>query len=289
LVAARSRRTGTRRQYSSVRTRRRLDDLPDYRGGEGGELLATRSASAAAYLSALYSPFALCSSAYLETRIWDKNRAPVQRWFALTPESLQVAATHCVDQSATRDVYVGVLPRIYGRGDSSALRACGCLWCDIDGGEEGVTGAMDRLKSAVHRLSLPYPNLLVISGSGLHAYWFLLSLALCRTKEEQDRIRKILRRLVVAIGGESPNAHADIASAEPARVLRVPGTRNHKRENNPRPVRLLRCVTGTGGREAARVVGGEPARRTAPAAKRTERNVADYSGPCRSLPGLGTR
>lgn len=213
---------------------------PNIGGVAGGELLATR------FLSTLSTPCTKYPQARIETRIWNDNRKPSQRWFRLTPESIETAATYCVSQAMTCDVYVGVLQRIPGKGDSSALRTCGWIWCDIDGGDDGVTGAMELLKTAVHRLSLPYPNMLVISGGGLHAYWMLSTLALCRTKDEQDRIRKILRRLVRAIGGNLPSAHADIASAEPARVLRVPGTFNHKQEGNPRRVRLLRCVTETG-------------------------------------------
>jgi hypothetical protein len=46
--------------------------------------------------------------------------------------------------------------------------------------------------------------------------------------------------LVRKIGGASPAAHADISAADCARILRVPGTLNHKRQDEPRQVKVVR-------------------------------------------------
>jgi hypothetical protein len=64
----------------------------------------------------------------------------------------------------------------------------------------------------------------------MHAYWpFTEPLAMPGNGE---RAKQLLRRLSVKVGG-------DMAAAEPVRILRVPGTYNHKYDP-PRPVEILR-------------------------------------------------
>jgi len=118
------------------------------------------------------------------------------------------------------DVYVGVLPRRRLGGGRGDLVAAGRLaWVDLDRPDAGV-----RLAGFA-----PAPTLVVASGSlgHRHAYWQL------RSAVAITGIELLNRRLALELGG-------DEASAEPARILRPPGTRSHKH----RPPAAARAVIG---------------------------------------------
>lgn len=127
---------------------------------------------------------------------------------------------------AGEDLYFGVATR---RDDSSGtLDNCQhlpAMFSDIDFKVMPEAEARGRLT----RFRFP-PSAIVRSGGGLHVYWLLrepLDLP-----EEADRAKGLLRRLAHAVGG-------DLSAAEAARILRVPGTMNYKRDyTTPRPVVL---------------------------------------------------
>jgi hypothetical protein len=87
----------------------------------------------------------------------------------------------------------------------------------------------DDVRAALDRFPLR-PSIVINSGGGFHCYWLL-----CEPLSVQDdpaALASVLRRLASALGG-------DLAAAEPARVLRVPGSRNHKPDyETPRPVTI---------------------------------------------------
>ena len=99
------------------------------------------------------------------------------------------------------------------------------FWADIDFKDRPDAEARRRLDTFAQE-----PNVVVRSGGGLHCYWVLDEPADVQTSE--PRIRNILRRLARAVGG-------DLYSAEPARVLRIPGTLNYKYDP-PRRVSIER-------------------------------------------------
>jgi hypothetical protein len=65
------------------------------------------------------------------------------------------------------------------------------------------------------------PSALVLSGGGVHVYWWLHEPLDLRAQQGRDFARLLLRSLATFLG-------ADIKSAEPAHILRLPGTLNHK-------------------------------------------------------------
>ena len=88
------------------------------------------------------------------------------------------------------------------------------LWADCDG--DDAVAALERFE--------PQPSIVIASGTGsnCHAYWPL-------TKPlARDEIERANRRLAHALG-------ADPASADAARILRVPATYSHKHQP-PAPV-----------------------------------------------------
>jgi hypothetical protein len=116
------------------------------------------------------------------------------------------------------------------RADASSGALANCLhlpalFADID--FKATPEATARAARA--RFPLPW-SMLVHSGGGLHAYLLLREPLDLRDPADATMARQLLRRLAVALG-------ADMASAEPARVLRLPGTLNRKPEyGTPRPV-----------------------------------------------------
>jgi len=161
---------------------------------------------------------------------------PTSHYFPLTANAIKGAAAFAKSKSADFDVYVGVLPRVGNTRSNSGVFGAACLYADVDGGEEGYHGSIDLLK----RTGLPKPNIAVISGGGIHAYWLLDAPFIFETQEHREKFSTTLRRLQKAIGGASPNAHADEACKDAARILRVPDTLNWKRQEEPREVKMVR-------------------------------------------------
>jgi hypothetical protein len=107
--------------------------------------------------------------------------------------------------------------------DCGLIRA---LFVDIDFKHTPENEARARLDAF-----RPEIDILVHSGAGFHAYWLLDPPCDLQRDGEADLFKKHLRGLAKALGG-------DIACAEPAHVLRIPETLNHK-YSPPREVRLV--------------------------------------------------
>src|SRR4051794_26052606 len=134
------------------------------------------------------------------------------------PARLRGLATRAIFLGRRTDVYVGCAPRTRRRGGRDAVKHAFVLWADCDG--EDAIAALEHFE--------PAPSIVVASGTGsnCHAYWPL------REPLARDELERGNRRLAHALG-------ADLASADAARILRVPGTRSHKHEP-PAPVDAIR-------------------------------------------------
>jgi hypothetical protein len=116
-------------------------------------------------------------------------------------------ATRALALSRRTDVYVGCAPRTRRHGGRNAVRRALALWVDCDG--QDAVAALSEFE--------PAPSIVITSGtaSNCHAYW-PLAVPLAR-----DELERANRRLAYALG-------ADPASADAARILRVPSTLSHK-------------------------------------------------------------
>src|SRR3954470_18774261 len=134
------------------------------------------------------------------------------------PARLRGLATRAVALGRRTDVYVGCAPRTRRHGGRDAVRRAFVLWADCDG---------DHAVAALGEFD-PAPAIVIASGTGsnCHAYW-PLSAPLPR-----DEVERANRRLAHALG-------ADPASADAARILRVPGTFSYK-HSPPTPVDAVR-------------------------------------------------
>lgn len=172
------------------------------------------------------------------------NRVPVA-----DVEAFVELCTRGVERGA--DVYVNVAPQrpgldISARGGRKDALSLPALFVDVDvadGVHKAASGAAGGLSlpsraEAVELVrSLPLPiTALVSTGGGLHV-WSCLTEPL---DHESDTGVEVLRRwkMVVKRLFNDAGFHIDEGVlADPARMLRAPGTTNHKAA--PRPVRLL--------------------------------------------------
>ena len=149
----------------------------------------------------------------------------------------------------TTDLYVGVAPRSRQEGTRAAVERSHVLYVDCD--EPPSIEALERYR--------PAPSMIVRSGSGAHGYWSLVE------PVAPDELEQANRRLAHALG-------ADMRATDAARILRPPGTFNHKTGS---PVAVTLEATLAIYANAAAVVGGLP---DAPEGR---------PAPARSLPARG--
>jgi hypothetical protein len=126
-----------------------------------------------------------------------------------------------------RNLYVGVAPRNgHGRRTEHCV-ALHVLFVDLD--VKQFPGGESEARARLAAFPLP-PTAVVSTGGGLHVYWWLVDPLTLQGDGAALYAKAVLRALATQIG-------ADLDAAEPARVLRLPDTRNHKYDP-PRPVIL---------------------------------------------------
>lgn len=169
---------------------------------------------------------------------------PRTRWFpADDPGAAAKAGTALSD-----NVYFSVCPQkeeLGGgkRGSRESVIAMPGLWFDLDIQDEahkqnGLPASEAEAMEFVE--SLPHPPTIVVhSGRGLHLYWLFEEPWILEDDAARQRAQRASRRLQKAIieQGKARGWTLD-NTADLARVLRLPGTLNRKREPHV-PVRVL--------------------------------------------------
>jgi hypothetical protein len=175
----------------------------------------TRHTTTARFLAALAGTAGREELIELRYRLADGQRMgqlfePVTRLPRLT--------TRAIALGRRTDVYVGCAPRTRRYGGRDAVARAFVLWVDCDG--DAAVAALQEFQ--------PAPAIVIVSGSGsnCHAYWPL------RDPIGAEELERANRRLAHALG-------ADPASADAARIFRIPGTRSHK-HRPPTPVEAIR-------------------------------------------------
>ncbi len=143
------------------------------------------------------------------------------------------------------DIYVGVglRGRDLGpnhRGTNEEVTSISGMWADID--LKSIAHQKEKLPpSAADGLQiLPAgvaPTIIIHTGNGLHVWWVFKEPWILETQEDRDRAAALaarwqsMLRQNAAIRGWGFDRLADVA-----RVLRIPGTQNHKDPDNPKDV-----------------------------------------------------
>lgn len=119
------------------------------------------------------------------------------------------------------NLYFGVGLRNGKGGTKDHLTGIPSVWCDVDYKDTSRLHLIAKLDSFPHK-----PSIIVKSGGGVHFYWILKEPL---TKEDIPKLEDMNKRIASILGGD-PN------STDAARVLRIPGTVNHKYKDKPKCV-----------------------------------------------------
>lgn len=168
-------------------------------------------------------------------------------WFE-DPEQM---AQRAIELSDDHDVYVRLTPLRqqpagHSRGGANDAAALVCLYCEIDigtaGHGEGKSYPPDEESvRELLRAAVPLdPTYIIHSGGGWHVYWLLGEPMLLMSAEDRATAAALVLRLQRTIAAEATKRGWSVDSTfDLARVLRVPGTVNHKLDGHPRPVRVI--------------------------------------------------
>jgi hypothetical protein len=163
----------------------------------------------------------------------DSNR-PVIRRFYKSVSKFRKAWKEILGLARQRyNIYLAVLPRDPENEHKLPENlVLSCLWVDIDAGPDKSHKSVSHVLSFLREFEIK-PTIVVKSGHGIHVYWCLEG---SRTVDVQ-RAKRLLRSLAKATGG-------DLQSAEPARLLRLPGTLNWKDKRHPKRCHVVRLKNG---------------------------------------------
>lgn len=138
--------------------------------------------------------------------------------------------------------------RLRTRENAAALKA---LWMDIDfkGGYEDAKAAVAAVAGFCRAVGMPAPTLVVGSGGGIHVYW---TLSKAISAGEWDDLAGALKDAALRHGLKFDA----MCTADRARILRAPFTRNHK-TTPPRSVSILIDRAGDVSPDALRTALGQ--------------------------------
>ena len=154
-----------------------------------------------------------------------------------TMEQTDAMRAYIASQCNCQDTYYGVCllrPDLAtGRGKVEDVVAVPGFWVDIDIAHEAHKAShypksVEEALSIIQEFPLP-PTIIINSGYGLHVYWLFKELWVLETDEERERAKqyssdfqKTMQAIFKRKGYEIDNTQ------DLARLLRVPGTLNHK-------------------------------------------------------------
>lgn len=155
-------------------------------------------------------------ASYYELRLRRPGARGMRQVFIPIAERKRAVAAILAQRDS--DMYVGAAPRLRERGRAEDVGRVWMLWADCDS-----TASVEKLRAFA-----PTPGIVWETSPGRRqAVWSL------REAIPAEWARRANRRIAHALG-------ADMASTDPARILRAPGTLNHKR-GKPTPVNCLHC------------------------------------------------
>lgn len=165
------------------------------------------SLTAASFFDLVW-PKPLLRNETLELRLRDRSNNKMRRQFCTSTQEFLDKAKEFAPQY---DVYFSLATR-FGMNSGTkqdCYRIC-TTWADVDN---------KKIKECNFD---PKPDVMVSSGGGVHSYWLINSPVLLRGEEERWKSIEAINR------GLAYKFHGDRNTIDISRVLRVPGTLNHK-------------------------------------------------------------
>ena len=182
--------------------------------------LGPKKVTASDFLAALFAPYyARGHRGFIEIRLIGKTG--VKCYFFRGLELIR----HKHFDSQRAHTFYGLLPRERREGGKDSVEWLLALWADLDA-KDFPNGKEDAWE-ALRRFDFT-PSVIVDSGHGLQALWFLKEPVVV---QETGKIEGILAGLAKALGG-------DPAVCEIARVFRLPESFNVKDPDNAIPVKV---------------------------------------------------
>jgi hypothetical protein len=154
------------------------------------------------------------------------------KWLETTDQFFDV--WYCTSQqSEIGENRAGKPKAVRKRANATWLKA---IWIDVDVKDDGkhyatANDAWGAISAFRKKVGLPRPSALVNSGGGLHVYWIS---HIPLSPDEWRPYAEGLKQLLLAEGIKCDTG----LTTDDVRILRVPGTLNHKYDP-PRPVQLL--------------------------------------------------
>lgn len=162
---------------------------------------------------------------------------PDHKTWSFSVDDLKMMANAATAIQDDRDVYLGLGGSMQDISDNKRLLANNvsfitCLWMDIDilGPAHKQTDLPPTINDALSILpDFLAPSITVSSGNGLHMYWLLKECWIFDSQEENLRASNLMIRLQAYIKSLASERGWKLDSTpDLSRVLRVPGTLNHK-------------------------------------------------------------
>jgi len=243
--------------------------------GNQALLQSQQRPSAVSFLQALHGPTLNDMGGFINVRLISNGKAR-NRFFP----DITAAAAACESFASSENVYVGVCPRREQSGKADAVMSAPGLWTDIDVGDGKGHPDKRAALDALEAFKFP-PSMIVDSGGGYHAYWLFRQPFIISGPDDKATIENSNKGITAALGG-------DPACFDVGRILRVPGTINHKPDLAGARVALVmlyparRYDVGDFATFAEAARQAAPATRPAPAAKGFAayiKNAPDYAPP----------
>jgi len=180
------------------------------------------------------------SPGYFTVIAFANGRPAATKWYRT--DQLARAARTIEAYADKYDLYVSCAthrePAERGRGNAKTVTSIPGLWADLDIGTEGHKAAAlpnpaDETEALSILEGLPEPSAVIHSGGGLQVWWLFDEPWIFNDPADAAQASDAWQRLLVE-RGEARGLHVDALGDLP-RILRVPGTANHK-TGAPRPV-----------------------------------------------------
>jgi len=164
-------------------------------------------------------------------------------WFGDTKKAYKRA----IALAESTDVWFGICLResklMTGRGNNKATIYMPGMWVDIDclhgcHTQKNLPGNLEDIKILTE--GLPLPSGTIKSGHGYHLHWIFKEGWVFETDEERDEAQNLIAGFQQTIRNraEAKGWFLDNTS-DLARILRLPGTKNHKDKNNIKLVEII--------------------------------------------------
>lgn len=198
------------------------------------------------FLSLLFGRHAALEGQWVS--VWEKREKRTA--FFRIPDQLPTAAAYAETLSAASDVYFGVCPYLEpakeGRGTAEGAGALVGLWLDVDVYHAGAHAKKDLPPTREAAFDLVYelpnqpPSKVISSGYGLQAWWLFREPFLIRDEASRLEAAKMAKGWV-DLWSRRAKAHGWTLDpvGDLARILRLPGTKNHKQAGDARPVEVV--------------------------------------------------